>query len=94
MTHVCLSVVGAMMEGMLRRGGITISAPVRKPARKLKAGDHLRLWNGKTAEVLSIEPGVNQSGTKCLILTLYKAGKMVVKIHRVMTMYYPKTQDK
>lgn len=89
MIHVCLSVVGETIEGKLRRGGNNINNPPRKPAKKLKAGDHLRLWNGKTAEVLSIEPGVNQSGTKCLILTLYKAGKMVVKTHRVMTMHYP-----
>lgn len=68
---------------------VTISSPARKPAKKLKAGDHLKLSNGKTAEILSIEPATNQSGTKCLILTLYKAGKMVVKTHRVMTMHYP-----
>lgn len=79
-----------MMEVVEGKEEVTISSPVRKPAKKLKAGDHLRLWNGKTVEILSIEPGTNQSGTKCLILTLYKAGKMVVKTGRVMTMHYPK----
>ena len=76
-----------------RREENDISAPVRKPAKKLRAGEHLKLWNGKTAEILSIEPGTNQSGTKCLILRLYKAGTMVVKTGRIMTMHYP-TQGK
>ena len=59
----------------------------------MKVGDSLKLWNGKTAEVLSIEPAINQVGRKALILTLYKSPKMVVKTGRFMTMHYPK-QDK
>lgn len=76
-----------------RLGRQTISTPVRKRADKLKVGDSLKLWNGKTAEVLSIEPAINQVGRKALILTLYKTGKMVVKTGRFMTMHYPE-QDK
>lgn len=72
------------------RGGKDINNPPHKAARKLKAGDYLKLSNGKTAEILSIEQATNQSGVKCLILTLYKAGKMVVKTGRIMTMHYPK----
>jgi hypothetical protein len=55
----------------------------------LKAGDHLRLWNGKTAEILAIEEAVNQVGRKALILRLYKAGTMVVKRDSFMNMHYP-----
>lgn len=55
----------------------------------MKAGDHLKLWNGKTAEVLSIEPAINQVGRKALILTLYKSPKMVVKTGRILNMHYP-----
>ncbi|WP_215449604.1 hypothetical protein [Streptomyces sp. ATCC 21386] len=73
----------------MRRGGNDINNPPRKPARKLKAGDHLRLWNGKTAEILAIEEAVNQVGRKALILRLYKAGTMVVKRDRYMNMHYP-----
>ena len=72
-----------------RREENDISRPVRKSAKKLRAGDHLKLSNGKTAEILSIEPATNQSGVKCLILTLYKMPKMVVKTGRYMTMHYP-----
>lgn len=55
----------------------------------MKAGDHLKLWNGKTAEILSIEEAVNQVGRKALILRLYKAGNLVVKRDKYMTMHYP-----
>ncbi|MEU0582584.1 hypothetical protein [Streptomyces sp. NPDC006132] len=72
-----------------RREEDDINKPTRKPARKLKAGDHLRLWNGKTAEILAIEEAVNQVGRKALILRLYKAGTMVVKRDRYMNMHYP-----
>jgi hypothetical protein len=72
-----------------RREGNDINNPPSKQAKKLKAGDYLRLRNGKTAEILSIEPATNQSGEKCLILSLYKMPKMVVKNYRVMTMHYP-----
>lgn len=57
---------------------------VRKRADKLKSGDQLKLWNGKAAEILSIEPATNQVGRKCLILSLYKLPKMVVKTERFM----------
>ncbi|WP_125528135.1 hypothetical protein [Streptomyces sp. WAC 05379] len=78
-----------MMEVPQRREVDNINNPTRKPARKLKAGDHLRLWNGKTAEILAIEEAVNQAGRKALILRLHKAGTMVVKRDRYMTMHYP-----
>ena len=55
----------------------------------MKAGDHLKLYNGKTAEILSIEPAVNQTGRKALILTLYKSPKMAVKTFRFLDMHYP-----
>ncbi|MFJ8936181.1 hypothetical protein ACIRL0_10745 [Streptomyces sp. NPDC102365] len=82
--------MGEMMEVVEREEGIDINTPPRKPARKLKAGDHLRLWNGKTAEILAIEETINQVGKKALILRLYKAGTMVVKRDRYMNMHYPK----
>lgn len=87
---VCQCLMGWLELQTNQPGRHTISTPVRKRADKLKAGDHLKLWNGKTAEVLSIEPAINQVGRKALILTLYKAGKMVVKTGRTMTMHYPK----
>ncbi|WP_432117957.1 hypothetical protein [Streptomyces sp. bgisy032] len=52
-------------------------------------GDHLRLWNGKTAEILAIEEAVNQVGKKALILRLYKAGNMAVKRDTFVNMHYP-----
>jgi hypothetical protein len=55
----------------------------------LKAGDHLKLHNGNTAEILAIEPATNQVGRKALILTLYKSPKMVVKTWRTVDMHYP-----
>lgn len=73
--------------------GGSISAPVRKRADKLKAGDHLKLYNGKTAEILSIEPAINQAGRKSRILRLYKQPTMVVKAWRFLDLHYPK-QDK
>ncbi|MFF5187927.1 hypothetical protein ACFY30_29890 [Streptomyces sp. NPDC000345] len=66
-----------------------IYRPATKQAKKLKAGDHLKLRNGKTVEILAIEPAINQKGDKCLILSLYRMPKMVVKAYRVMNMHYP-----
>jgi hypothetical protein len=55
----------------------------------LRAGDHLRLWNGKTAQILAIEEAVNQVGRKALVLRLYKAGILVVKRDTYVNMHYP-----
>ncbi|MFI6276315.1 hypothetical protein [Streptomyces sp. NPDC050988] len=66
-----------------------MAKPVEKRADQLKAGDYLKLWNGKVVEVLEIDQAVSQVGKKSVILTLYRSGKMTVKGYRMMKMHYP-----